>query len=32
MIATVEKSEVQIKKMNERIIKNFLDIIIMSEL
>jgi DNA-binding PadR family transcriptional regulator len=32
MIATVEKSELQIKKMNERIIKNFLDIIIMSEL
>ena len=30
---TLEKSEVQIiKKMNERIIKNFLDIIIMSEL
>ena len=33
MIATVEKSEAQIvKKLNERIIKNFLDIIIMAEL
>jgi DNA-binding PadR family transcriptional regulator len=32
MVTSVEKSEVQIKKMNERIIKNFLDIIIMGEL
>lgn len=33
MVVTIEKSEAQIiKKMNERIIKNFLDIIILSEL
>ena len=33
MVITMEKVEAQIiKKMNERIIKNFLDVIIMSEL
>ncbi|MCW4017069.1 MAG: PadR family transcriptional regulator [Candidatus Bathyarchaeota archaeon] len=33
MVVTIEKSEAKIiKKMNERIIKNFLDIIILSEL
>jgi DNA-binding PadR family transcriptional regulator len=33
MVVTMEKSEAQIiKKMNERSIKNFLDIIILSEL
>ncbi|MCW4010375.1 MAG: PadR family transcriptional regulator [Candidatus Bathyarchaeota archaeon] len=33
MVVTLEKSEAQIvKKMNERIIKTFLDIIILSEL
>jgi DNA-binding PadR family transcriptional regulator len=33
MVVTLEKSELQIiRRMNERIIKNFLDIIIMSEL
>ncbi len=33
MVVTLEKAEAQIiKKMNERIIKDFLDVIIMSEL
>jgi DNA-binding PadR family transcriptional regulator len=33
MVVTVEKTEAQIvKKMNERIVKNFLDIVIMAEL
>jgi DNA-binding PadR family transcriptional regulator len=33
MVSTIEKTDMQIvKKMNERIIKNFIDIIIMAEL
>ncbi|MFA5365772.1 MAG: PadR family transcriptional regulator, partial [Candidatus Bathyarchaeia archaeon] len=33
MVATIEKADLQIiKKMNERIIKSFVDIIIMAEL